>query len=72
MLDTETLKGRCVLLEPLSSDHVPGLALAAAGSRATYDLTDVPADATGMRRYVDTALSGRDSGDMFFLRSSTV
>ena len=65
MLDPMTLKGRCVLLEPLSSDHVPGLVQAATGSRATYDLTDVPSDATGMRRYVETALCGWDSGNMF-------
>ena len=65
MLDPVTLGGRCVLLEPLSSDHVPGLVLAAAGSRETYDLTDVPPDEPGMRRYVDTALPGRDSGNMF-------
>ena len=65
MLDPVTLKGRCVLLEPLSSDHVPGLVQAATGSRETYDLKDVPSDATGMRRYVETALCGWDSGNMF-------
>jgi RimJ/RimL family protein N-acetyltransferase len=65
LLDLVTLEGRCVLLEPLSLDHVPDLLRAATQSRATYDLTDVPSDEADMRRYVDKALSGRDSGNMF-------
>ena len=61
MLDLVTLEGRNVRLEPMSIDHVPALVRAATQSRATYDLTDVPADEPGMRRYVDTALSLRDA-----------
>ena len=46
----------------MSIDHLPALVRAATQSRATYDLTDVPSDELGMRRYVDTALSGRELG----------
>ena len=61
MLDLVTLEGRYVRLEPLTIEHVPALVQAATQSRATYDLTDVPSDEPGMRRYVDTALSLRDA-----------
>ncbi len=62
MLDLVTLEGRAVRLEPLSLDHVPALVRAATQSRDTYGLTDVPADEPDMRRYVNRALSGRDTG----------
>ena len=62
MLDIVTLEGRYVRLEPLSLEHVPALVQAATQSRASYDLTDVPSDEPAMRRYVDTALSGRELG----------
>ena len=61
MLDLVTLEGQYVRLEPMSIDHVPAFVQAATQSRATYDLTDVPSDELGMRRYVDTALSLRDA-----------
>ena len=61
MLDLVTLEGRYVRLEPLTIDHVPAFVQAATQSRATYDLTDVPADEPGMRRYVDTGLSLREA-----------
>ena len=64
MLDLVTLEGRHVRLEPLSPDHVPALVQAAAHSRDTYNLTDVPSDEVGMRRYVERALSGRDAGSI--------
>ena len=64
LLDLVTFEGRHVRLEPLSVDHVPALAQAATQSRATYDLTDVPSDEAGMRRYVDRALSGREQGSV--------
>ena len=62
MLDLVTLEGRHVLLEPLSLIHIPDLVQAANQSRETFALTDVPADEPAMRRYVETALAGRDSG----------
>ena len=64
MLDLVTLQGRHVLLEPLSLDHIPDLAQAANQSRETFTLTNVPADAVAMRRYIETALAGSDSGTM--------
>ena len=48
-----TLDGDAVRLEALSLDHVDGLVAAAAESRATYGLTQVPADREGMVRYVN-------------------
>jgi N-acetyltransferase len=50
-----TLDGRFVRLEPLSPAHVEGLCAAAAESRATYSLTQVPADAARMAAYVESA-----------------
>ena len=62
MPDLVTLEGRYVLLKPLSLNHISDLVRAATQSRVTYHLTGVPSDESGMRRYVDTALSDRDSG----------
>jgi RimJ/RimL family protein N-acetyltransferase len=59
-----TLEGTHVLLDPLSFNHIPALVQAATRSRDTFALTDVPADEHAMRRYVEAALAGRDSGTM--------
>ena len=64
MLDLVTLEGDYALLEPLSLNHIPDLVQAANQSRETFALTDVPADEPAMRRYVEAALAGRDSGTM--------
>ena len=64
MLDSVTLEGRHVRLEPISVDHIPGLVQAANQSRDTYGFTYVPEDADAMRLYVETALAGRDAGSM--------
>ena len=64
MLDSVTLEGRHVRLEPLSVDHIPDLVQAASQSRDTYGFTYVPADADAMCLYVETALAGRDAGTM--------
>ena len=64
MLDSVTLEGRLVRLEPISVDHIPGLVQAASQSRDTYGFTYVPEDADAMRLYVETALAGRDAGSM--------
>ncbi len=45
MLDSVTLEGRHVWLEPISVDHIPGLVQAANQSRDTYGFTYVPEDA---------------------------
>lgn len=41
-IDTQTLHGDLVRLEPLTEDHVPGLMLAAEEDRAAYAYTMVP------------------------------
>ena len=64
MLDSVTLEGRHVRLEPISVDHIPDLVQAANQSRDTYGFTYVPEDADAMRLYVETALAGRDAGSM--------
>jgi RimJ/RimL family protein N-acetyltransferase len=64
MLDSVTLEGRHVRLEPISVDHIPGLVQAANQSRDSYGFTYVPEDADAMRLYVETALAGRDAGSM--------
>src|SRR5215468_8986194 len=50
------LDGRFVRLEPMSSAHVEALVAAAAESRATYGLTNVPDGVAAMAAYVATAL----------------
>lgn len=57
-----SLEGELVRLEPLSFEHVAPLVAAASESRATYGLTDVPADADAMRRYVERALAAAAQG----------
>ena len=64
MLDSVTLEGRHVRLEPISLDHIPGLVQAANQSRETYTFLNVPSDADAMRLYVEIALAGRDAGTM--------
>ena len=62
MLESATLEGIHIRLEPLCVDHMPGLVQAARQIRNTYWFTYVPADADAMRSYAYTALAGRDSG----------
>jgi RimJ/RimL family protein N-acetyltransferase len=57
-----TLTGRHVRLEPLSLDHVDGLAAAAAVDRSTYGLAPVPDGVDGARAFVQTALAGHAAG----------
>jgi RimJ/RimL family protein N-acetyltransferase len=56
------LQGAQVRLEPLSLDHLDALVGVAAGPRDTYRLTIVPEGAGPMRKYVEAALTLRDSG----------
>ena len=57
-----TLEGTYVRLEPLSLEHVPGLAAAASGARDTYAFTWVPEGAAAMQHYVEEAMALRDGG----------
>jgi N-acetyltransferase len=61
-LDTGTLTGEQVRLEPLGYRHAAGLWAAADGGGDLYRWTPLPRDADGMRQYVETALSMRDKG----------
>jgi RimJ/RimL family protein N-acetyltransferase len=56
------LEGHRVRLEPLSVDHIPALAKAAAESRETYGLTLVPEGEARLREYVDRALEDAGRG----------
>jgi RimJ/RimL family protein N-acetyltransferase len=56
------LQGRHVRLEPLGPEHVDGLAAAAAGPRATYAYTLVPAGRAAMETYVAAALADQRAG----------
>jgi hypothetical protein len=55
MLAPLTLTGRHVRLEPLSPDHVDGLARAAAEERGSYGFTWVPDGLDETRTYVEAA-----------------
>lgn len=58
-----TLEGRFVSLEPLRTDHVLLLLLAAREQRDTYDWTWVPDDEASMAAYVRTALDWQEQLD---------
>jgi len=61
-LEPVTLAGHHVRLEPLSLDHVDGLAAAAAIDRTTYGLSPVPEGVDGARAFVETAITGHAAG----------
>ncbi len=56
-LETITLVGRHVRLEPLSVDHAGELTEAAAADRSTFDLTWVPDTTDAMRTYIEALLA---------------
>jgi len=56
------LAGRNVRLEPLDRRHIDGLSAAAAGDSALYQWSPVPQSRDEAVRYVETALSWRDTG----------
>lgn len=62
MVTPVTLEGRWVRLEPLARSHAAGL-LAAAGSRATYGFTTVPATPAETHAYIEGALADQAAGD---------
>jgi N-acetyltransferase len=61
-LESPTLVGRHVRLEPLDLDHADALLAAANASRTTYAFTIVPGSRTGMEAYIITALAEQDQG----------
>jgi RimJ/RimL family protein N-acetyltransferase len=63
-LDPVVLRGRLVRLEPLAAEHVDGLVAASAEDPSLYAWSSVPVGRPAVRRYLDTALAGRDAGEM--------
>ena len=57
-----SLFGRLIRLEPLSREHVAGLVHASSGDQELYCWSLVPRGTEEVRRYVDTALTWRESG----------
>jgi RimJ/RimL family protein N-acetyltransferase len=62
MLTPFALEGRHARLEPLTEDHVPGLAAAAAEDRAGYAYTWVPDGTADAAEYVRSALADQARG----------
>lgn len=60
-LPTVTLRGRWVVLAPLSDEHVDGLVEAASADRSTYALTWVPDGREQMAAYVEQLLADRSA-----------
>ncbi len=56
------LAGRHVRLEPLTPQHAPGLAAAAAEDRSTFGLTPVPDGDTEASAYIAALLADADQG----------
>ena len=61
-LDTFTLKGKHIRLEPLEMRHAAGLVAATAQDRELYKWTLVPFPEDEARAYVQVALDGRAAG----------
>jgi RimJ/RimL family protein N-acetyltransferase len=62
MLSPFVLEGRHARLEPLTAEHVPGLAAAAAEDRTSYAFTWVPDGAARAAEYVRSALAEQARG----------
>ncbi|MGH9020763.1 MAG: GNAT family N-acetyltransferase [Acidimicrobiales bacterium] len=63
-LDTPTLVGRVVRLEPLTVAHVAGLAAAAAEARDSYGFTFVPDGARETERHVADLIASSQRGEV--------
>jgi N-acetyltransferase len=61
-VDTFTLQGKHIRLEPLAHRHIDGLVAASAADPALYRWSPVPQGKAEAKTYVDTALAWRDSG----------
>ena len=61
-IDTFTLQGKHVRLEPLDHHHVDGLVTASASDPELYRWSPVPQGVAEAKKYVDTALAWRDAG----------
>jgi len=63
-LDPITLTGTHVVLQPLTTDHVGELVVAASQDRSSYRFTQVPSDAVSMERYVVGLLDQASRGEV--------
>ncbi len=61
-MESLTLSGKHIRLEPLSRSHVDGLAAAAAFDSSLYQWSPVPQGKIEAAQYVDTALAWKDAG----------
>jgi len=61
-METVTLRGKYVHLEPLEHRHVDGLVAASTGDAELYRWSPVPQGKAEATKYVDTALAWRDEG----------
>ncbi len=61
-LESVTLVGQHVRLEPMTPDHAAQLLVCADRDRSTFDYTWVPADERDSERYVHSALSDWEAG----------
>jgi RimJ/RimL family protein N-acetyltransferase len=61
-MEETALLGKHVRLEPLSLDHVDGLAAASAADPSLYQWSPVPQGKIEAMKYVETALAWRDAG----------
>ena len=61
-MESSTLSGRFVRLEPLTRGHLDGLVAAAAVDPSLYRWSLVPQGKDQTARYIDTALVGREAG----------
>ncbi len=61
-MDSITLEGRYILLEPLSVDHAEALAAASGEDRDLYEWSPVPHSLADAVRYIETALEWQKAG----------
>jgi N-acetyltransferase len=66
------LAGRVVRLEPVTAEHVAGLAAAASEDRSTYNWTPVPEGVDQFRALVEQARAEQDAGRRLTFATMTV
>jgi len=62
MTELLSLRGRHIVLEPLSGDHLEELLGAATADRSTFAYTPVPADRASMAAYIAKGVAARQAG----------
>ena len=62
VMESFTLRGKRVRLEPLERRHIDGLVAASSGDAELYRWSPVPQGPVAANKYVETALTWRDAG----------